>query len=57
MLGADRQTYLNRYGYDIELSSLEKNDNEKFLFATNWENHLVIVDIGINMPEENYRLI
>jgi len=53
----DKPTYLNRYGQDIELSSLEKTDTEKFLFVTNWENHSVTVDVGINMPEGNYHML
>jgi len=56
-LGEDKPTYLNRYGHDIELSSLEKNETEKFLFVTNWENKSVTVDIGINMPEGNYNML
>ncbi len=56
-LGEDKPTYLNKYGHDIELSSLEKSENEKFLFVTNWENHSVTIDAGINMPDDNYLML
>ncbi len=56
-LGINKPTYLNIYGQDIELSSLEKNATEKFLFVTNWENHSATADVGINMPEGNYRML
>jgi PKD repeat protein len=57
-LGDSRPTYLNAYGDDIELALLEKDSHTKFLLVTNWANHSVTVDVGVNVPEDvHYTMI
>jgi hypothetical protein len=59
-LGDDRPTYLNAYGNDVELASLRgtgAHEGDSYLLLINWKNKSATVDVGINVPEEKYKVL
>jgi hypothetical protein len=57
ILGNNKKLYLQRYGKDIEASLIQKNESEKFLFVTNWENKPNVVDVGILIANGSYEIL
>lgn len=55
-LGNDKLISLNRFGRDVEVSALQLPDNKMLLFAINWEPGDISIEMGVNLPEGNYRL-
>ncbi|MEI8012434.1 MAG: dockerin type I repeat-containing protein [Candidatus Omnitrophota bacterium] len=59
-LGSDRPVYLNAYGQDVEVAVMTgtgSNAGNKYLLVTNWENHAVTVDVGVNAPAGTYKVL
>lgn len=49
--------YLNRFGNDVEVDLLKKNERTKIISFITRENKPVEIEIGIKMPKEKYRIL
>jgi len=57
LLGARKPLNVNTYDSDVEVGLLEKGAAEKFVFAINWTEYPVKIDVGVNnLPAGQYEL-